>query len=144
MNMTWVGDKIAFRAHTRRIDGAAVVESLKRAGIRLVVNVARQPHDDLQYLCGKNDILYVHEEFPDGRIMDFKKIEALLNMIGLAMGSGNVLVHCEGGHNRSAMLAIMAEARRSQRSAGQLLDESRQKKHRVVENPYFEKWMRSL
>jgi protein-tyrosine phosphatase len=82
---------------------------LKKAGIRTVINVS--DHDDWQFLSGSADgIRYMHFPMQDNRLTEneYEAIRSAARMANRGLVSGNVLVHCDFGLNRSGVTVARA------------------------------------
>ena len=134
--------RLFIRGHTRGIDSATMLNTLREHKISFVLNVALIPDEYLQSACRTIGIHYEHEPLHDSMdgitikvpILIETVVEALKNDIG-------VLCHCDSGFNRSALVAIPALVAFTGVSARAIIDDARKQRPRLLHNSVFEKWV---
>jgi protein-tyrosine phosphatase len=101
------------RGHTRRLDPEVVVVALREANVGRVVCVAPTADAALRARLKTTDIAYEHVPFADGALVPEHVLVPLTRRLAdeLKTTQRGVLVHCNAGRNRGALVAAMVLVR---------------------------------
>jgi len=147
IRFTKLHDKLFMRGHTKGADLDNMLQALHERQISMVINVAIIP--DL-YLAGALRTIgkeYIHEPLSDSHTKPFSQetVRSLVATVVKTVAHGwGVLIHCDSGRNRSALIAIPALAEISGRPTEEILTEVRLKRpiaRGVLDNPRFRKFV---
>jgi len=147
IRFTQLHEKLWMRGHTKGADLDRMLEALHERKICLVMNVAIIP--DL-YLAGALRTIgkeYIHEPLSDSHTKPFSQetVRSLVATVVKTVAHGwGVLVHCDSGRNRSALIAIPALSEITGRPTAELLTEVRLKRpiaRGVLDNPRFRRFV---
>lgn len=131
--------RLFIRGHTKSLDPINLLTELRERKIGYILNVAIIP--DL-YLFGASKtvgITYLHAPMSDSKkIVNEALVEQLVGKVVEHMGSHGVLIHCDSGHNRSNLIAIIALSRFTKEPAAEILQRIRVFHPKALKNPTFE------
>lgn len=117
------------------------VEDLRRKNITVVVNLTTRADPDLVDVDG---LEYVHYSMSDGQEVDVETVWVLAKKLAERIRQGRkVLVHCNAGRNRAALVAAATVALVEDISGAEAVDlVQRRRKGAFGTNPNFEEYMR--
>ncbi len=147
IRMTELHKLLYMRGHTRGVNTSNLINELANKHIHMVMNVALIKDEELEGGLHVQGMEYIHEPLRDSYLqpLDAETIKALVRTVVATIRHGSgVLVHCDSGRNRSALVAIPALAEISGRSTAEVLKEVREKRpisRGVLDNPRFRKFV---
>ena len=147
IKMTELHALLWMRGHTKSVDSERMLLELERKKIQMVMNVALIKDEELAAGMRVMGMEYIHEPLRDSFTKPFDKetVRSLVRTVVATVGHGwGVLVHCDSGRNRSALVAIPALAEISGRATEEVLKEVREKRpiaRGVLDNPRFRKFV---
>ncbi len=117
---------------------------IKARDITMVINLWHRRDDDI----ATAGLLYVHAPVPDGRMSDdsfaYYDTHARLAAAALADG-GSVLTQCQGGRNRSGLLAGLTLCYWLGISGDEAVERVRAGRGKAaLANPHFLSWLKSI
>lgn len=110
VKMTELHPRLFMRGHTRTVDPETMLSAIQDRGIQFVLNVAIITDHWLQNAVRLVGIEYLHRPMSDGKSVDDVMVRELADMVASRMQNAGVLVHCDSGRNRSALVVIPALA----------------------------------
>jgi protein-tyrosine phosphatase len=139
--------RLLIRGHTKKLNTRNLVHDLLRLEVVLVLNVSPTPDKRLcrmwRGIAGaRKDIRqYLHVPMCDHEVIPNDLVNELSNFVFKAMLKGSVLVHCNQGRNRSALISIAALRRYTGHTYKYLIDRAREVRPDILKNKSFEKWL---
>lgn len=138
--LTELHPRLFIRGHTKGILSTTMLDVCREKQIGFILNVALIPDDFLHSACRTIGIRYKHEPLHDSKDGIAENVPQLIEEVQRSIDAG-VLVHCDSGYNRSALIAIPALVCYSGRSAREIIDEVRKERPRVLHNTVFEQYV---
>jgi len=136
--------RLFIRGHTRGILSTVMLREIHEKDIGKVLNVAIIADDFLERACQTVGIVYKHVPLRDSRLQEIPtQVTDLINEVAETMEYTGVLVHCDSGYNRSALIAIPACAEVTGVPPGEIIDRIRLQRPRLLHNPRFEHFVRN-
>lgn len=133
------------RGHTRHVDHYALLTLLQRQHVVLVLNVALIMDSVFAKLLDASGIMYRHVPLSDSRKhVPGSFIQMQAQFVSCAMLRGSVLVHCDSGWNRSALIAIAALHLHTRLPVVELIAKARNVRPGVLNNKNFERYLLQL
>lgn len=142
MKLKRYGSRLYVRGHTRALALGEKLGTL-RGNVTLVLNVAPMIDAELAEAAGEGPFpfRYLHVPLADG-VKVSPVVPALADIVVEEIERGGaVLVHCNGGRNRSVLVAVLAEAYLTQRPAVAVLEALRGVYPTALANPVFEAYV---
>lgn len=110
--------------------------------MRTVLNVAIIPDDSLKALSSIKGIRYRQVALHDSRNIPRNKIRKLARWVTKRMKKGRVMIHCDSGCNRSALIAVLAILKYDdEHDAKKVIDQARGVRPSILRNKHFEKFV---
>lgn len=102
-------DHLYIRNHTKHIDSSKMLAALQSINTTLMLNVALINDDELSAACRTVGMDYRHVPLNDsGKKTDFGNVCRLGKEVAKIMEYGTVVINCDSGWNRSALVAVLA------------------------------------
>lgn len=135
--------RLFVRGHTKSLDPTVTLDMLRFRKIGYVLNVAIIPDSPLQAGCRTIGIRYDHVPMSDSKMSVEKDLVLVLAAdVAKIMEHSGVLIHCDSGHNRSNLVALLALAKHTGRPIDELIAEARVLRPKTLKNPTFEQFVR--
>lgn len=137
--------RLYVRGHTLSINSSTMLRLLTERQVQLVLNVSLRDDPYLSAACRTIGMRYQFTPMHDSQDVDAAQVDQLATLVlsFLKLGCG-VLVHCDSGRNRSALIALAAMVKDSPNPPAALLAEARKTRPAVLANPVFEAHILSL
>ena len=133
--------RLFMRGHTRHFSTPQFLHLLQDHNIKMVVNVAIIKDRYLEGACRTIGMTYRHEPMSDGSKIDIARVVDLATEVAKNMDFYGVLVHCDSGWNRSALICCLALMRHRVMSAKQAIDHVRSVRPGALRNQTFLKFL---
>jgi len=143
MNFYALHPRLFIRPHTRHIDTERVLAALAERQIQMVVNVALINDPILAGGCRTVGIEYRHVPLHDsGNKMDRFLVRTIAKDVASRLPYHAVLVHCDSGWNRSALIGVLALMYHTGQSPKDLIIVAREARgHQLLKNKAFEQFL---
>jgi protein-tyrosine phosphatase len=111
--------------------------------IRMIINVAIIPDEALENMSRNIGFNYRHIPMSDSKEQPIKTdvVENLALEVATRMHEYGVLIHCDSGYNRSALVALRALTMHTGREPKILIEEARKLRPKILKNPRFERFV---
>jgi len=143
MNLYRLHDRLYIRPHTRKLNSSAVLSVLSLHDVRLIMNVALIDDPALAAACRTVGMAYCHEPLNDsGAKLVPQRIRAIAREVAKTMSFGAVMINCDSGWNRSALVAVLAMYYFTNRPMADLIAEARiARGTKLLKNRAFEDFL---
>jgi protein-tyrosine phosphatase len=109
MNLWQLHDRLYIRPHTRHLNTSKALETLRAYDVRLMLNVALINDTSLEAACRVTGMEYRHEPLNDsGDKLNPDRVRTLAKDVVRVMEYGSVVINCDSGWNRCALIAVRA------------------------------------
>lgn len=128
------------RGHIDHLPAVEVQEALRKHNIGVVVNLHNRPSGNL------GRVLYIHWPIPDNKLPDEITLKALANLLAsiIQWSHKAVLVHCNAGRNRSALLSALIVRAIHEISGKEAMEFVQGKRPNALANPHFVEFLERI
>ena len=142
MMLVQLHQNIFIRRHTKYISAERLIKKLHTKNVKLVLNVT--PVRDLSFaqLAGAAGIMYYHVSMLDDSYVPIHDVQQLVQrVVGEVMRGNSVMIHCNGGNNRSALIAILAIVKLTRCEPTEAIRQAREIRPSILKNKFFERYV---
>jgi protein-tyrosine phosphatase len=137
--------RLFMRGHTKGLYFGDVLRMCQERKIRMIINVAIIPDEALENMAHNIGFKYRHIPMSDSKENPIKTdiVENLALEVATCMHQYGVLIHCDSGYNRSALVALRALTMHTGREPHVLIEEARLLRPKILKNSRFERYVLS-
>jgi len=133
-----IHENLYVRGHTRSVHTESMLQCVQDRKIKLILNVALINDPALHAAAACVGVAYQHRPLNDSRFVNVPEVLAIASYLAGFIEFSPALVHCDSGHNRSFLVAILALAKLTGRPTKDILEEVRKKQRLALKNRTFE------